>query len=114
MPASPARSQGPPWGSHARLPDLGDLAVHLFDDERREACRGLVYHEELYVLSHQAPRDRDGLPFAPAQGEGQLALPVGDVREEPEHPLHVLSPCAPSYLRERAGHEVLLDGHLRK
>jgi hypothetical protein len=89
--------------------DLEDL----LDEDRRQAHRRLVEHQQLRP-GHQRPPDRAHLLFAARHRPGLLVLALGQAREEPVDAVEVLPDPAPVAALEGAHLEVLQHRHVRE
>src|SRR5689334_13361727 len=68
---------------HAAPVEEADGVQHLLHDERREAERGLVEHDQL-GRAHQAAADREHLLLAAGERAGELVAALGEAREHGE------------------------------
>jgi hypothetical protein len=98
---------------HARVVDVLDDLEDVGDEDRGEAERRLVQHEEAR-LPHEPARDRGHLLLAARERARLLLLALFEAREDREHLLEHLGPRLLRPGRERSEEEVLLHGHLRE
>src|SRR2546425_6401556 len=87
--------------------DLEDLA----DDDRGEAERGLVEHEQARPGDQRAA-EREHLLLAARERAGRLCAPLAELREVAEHPRGVVLEAVAAAARVGAEAEVLPDGEL--
>src|SRR5262245_60694592 len=81
--------------------DLGEIREDRGDDDRRQAERRLVEHEQARTR-HERAADRHHLLLAARERAGELPPPLGNTRKEVEDPLERRAPSRAALGRPRA------------
>ena len=93
--------------------DGADAGVDLRDQQRREAERGFVEHQQARA-AHRAARDREHLLLAAGERRGALLQPFAQDRERGERRLEARAAMLRIAVDVRAEQQVVMHGRARE